>query len=168
VLLLAWFLCSVTLAAQKPPTSASEYELKLAFIYNFLKYVEWPGPPTAPLIVCVAGQNPFGQAFSDTMRDQVNGRPLEAREILEPDESCNVVFVPRTASRAYARAARGKPVLTIGETEDFLTDGGIIRFVEQGSKLRFEIDNDAAAKAKLYISPSLLRLRHNASSPRAK
>jgi hypothetical protein len=156
-----WLLATVSLTAQGPPVP--EYEAKLAFLYSFLKYVEWPGPANAPILVCVAGQNPFGRtALLETMRDQVNGREVTAEEILEPDERCNVVFVPETAKGGYVREAKGKPVLLVGESDDFLKEGGIIRFVEHKGKLRFEIDVEAAQRAKLRISPSLLRLRHNA------
>jgi hypothetical protein len=156
-LLIAWLLGGAAVGAQ--PTASNEYDVKAAFLYNFLKYVEWPGSPTGPIIVCVAGQNPFGQVFFDTMRDQIAGREVSGRQITEPSDECNVIFVPSTASGAYVRHARGKPVLLVGESADFLSQGGIIRFVREGTKLQFEIDAEAARQAGLTISPGLLRLR---------
>lgn len=164
--LVIWLLSSALLAARQPAND--EYEVKAAFLYNFLKYVEWPGSPSGPIIVCVAGQNPFGPVFFQTMRDQIGGREVVGREIYEPDDQCHVVFVPRTASKAYVREARGKPVLLVGESPDFLREGGIINFVPEQGKLRFEIDAQAAERAKLRISPSLLRLRREPGTSAAK
>lgn len=167
--LIAWLMLGPAwLSAQKPPAAVPEYDLKLAFLYNFLKYVEWKGKPASELLVCAAGQNPFGDAFFATMRDQVNGRPIKGEVIPEPDDRCHVVFVPLTAKGGYVREARGKAVLTVGETDDFLREGGIIRFVTEGTKLRFEINAEQAERVGIHISPSLLRLRHNAGNPVAK
>lgn len=149
-----------TVLAQPP--RADEYALKAAFLFNFLKYVEWP-PAAAggSLEVCVAGQNPFGPVFFEIMRGEtVKGRPVEAREILSPDPACDVVFIPRTANiGAYLRAARDTPTLLVGETRDFLEQGGTINFVEDGSRLRFAIAVERAQRAGLRIDASLLRLR---------
>lgn len=166
-MLIAWLLASALLGGQQPPAT-SEYDLKAAFVYNFIKYVQWPGNATGPLTVCVAGQNPFGPVFFQTMRDQIDGREIRGMEIYEPQDDCQVIFVPHTASRAYVRQARGKPVLLVGESPDFLRDGGIINFVRDGTKLQFEIDVDAAVRAGLTISPSLLRLRRISGAPGAK
>ena len=145
---------TVVLAAQPP---APEYETKLGFLVNFIKYVEWP-PGAGPLRLCVAGQNPFGPALDGIGRgERIGGREIVPQVILEPDPACAVVFVPRTASRrAYLRAAEGLPVLTVGESPDFLELGGIINFVTEGSEVRFQVDTERARRHKLTISSRLL------------
>ena len=140
---------------------STEYRVKAAFLYNFVKFVEWPPEAAAgPLEICVAGQNPFGTVLADIVRDEnVGGRPIRARVILEPDKSCDVVFVPRRANTsAYLGAARGAPVLTVGETTAFTTQGGLVRFFLDGSNVRFEINRAAAERAGLRISSRLLQL----------
>ena len=148
--------------AQEP---SLEYRVKAAYLYNFVQFVEWPPPAeTGPLTICVAGRNPFGPALANTIRgESVNGRPLTVRVILEPQGDCDVVFVPDgAATAAYLRAARGTPQLTVGEHDDFLAQGGIINFIREQGKIRFEINTEAAAKADLRISSRLLRLARNA------
>ena len=89
----------------------------------------------------------------------IGGREIVPQVILEPDPACAVVFVPRTASRrAYLRAAEGLPVLTVGESPDFLELGGIINFVTEGSEVRFQVDTERARRHKLTISSRLLSL----------
>lgn len=137
-----------------------EYRVKAAYLYNFIKFVEWPEPATGPLLVCVAGQNPFGTVLADLVRNErVRGVPVETRVILEPDPECDVLFAPRTSNvAAYLRAAAGTPTLTVGETARFIEQGGIIRLFPEGLNVRFEINREAAERARLRISSRLLQL----------
>jgi hypothetical protein len=138
-----------------------EYRIKASFLYNFVKFVEWPATArSGPLTICVAGRNPFGSVLDDTIRgERVNGRSLTARVILEPDASCHVVFVPQGAAvGAYLRAARGLPILTVGEEYRFLDQGGIIAFVVEANHVRFAINSEAAERTQLIVSSRLLQL----------
>jgi hypothetical protein len=138
-----------------------EYQVKAAFLYNFIRFVEWPpSAQSGDLIVCMAGRNPLGPYFEGTVKGETTGgRPIVPRVILEPDADCKVVFVPRGATTsAYLRAARGVPVLTIGEADDFLEAGGIINFYGDNGKVRFEISTQAAERSQLRLSSRLLRL----------
>jgi hypothetical protein len=147
-----------------------EYRVKATYLFNFVKYVEWPAAArgSGPLTLCVAGRNPFGSALEDTIRHEVvDGRPLVVRVILEPEAGCHVLFVPEGAAvNAYLRAARGRPTLTIGESSDFLTRGGIINFVSDGRHVRFAISTAAADLAQLHISSRLLQLAVNTRGTR--
>ena len=147
---------------------ALEYRVKAAYLYNFVKFVEWPKEARpGPLTICVASRNPFGTALSDTIRGElVNGRELLTRVILEPDPDCHVLFIPNGSPSAYLRAARGTPILTVGETPDFLEQGGIIGFVTAGRNVRFAISTESAEHAKLRVSARLLQLAINTRSAR--
>jgi len=147
---------------------SQEYRIKAAYLYNFLKFVEWPQEPTpTPLTICVAGRNPFGTVLHDLMRDQVvNNRPIAARIILEPEEGCHIVFVPQgAATDAYLRGARGQSTLTIGESSTFLQQGGIANFYVERGSVRFEINAAAAERARIRISSRLLQLARIADAP---
>jgi hypothetical protein len=147
-----------------------EYRVKATYLFNFVKYIDWPATARdgGPLILCVAGRNPFGTALEDTIRDEVvNGRSLVVRVILEPEPGCHVLFVPEgAAANAYLRAARGTPTLTVGESSDFLARGGIINFVSDGRHVRFAISTPAADLAQLHISSRLLQLAINTRGTR--
>lgn len=151
----------VAAAVPRAQDIAVEYQVKAAFLYNFVKFVEWPGPSLAgPLTICVAGRNPLGTFLEDTVRGEtVGGRPIAARVVLEPESGCHVVFVPKgAASATYLRAARNTPTLTVGESPSFIDMGGIINFVIDGGRVRFEINPQAADRAQLRISSRLLQL----------
>ena len=147
------------LAAQE---ASLEYRVKAAYIYNFMKYVEWPDAAlrNGPLNICVAGRNPFGEALTETVAgERIGGQPVIVRVILEPEPGCHVLFVPEgSATTAYLRAARSAPVLTVGETPDFISQGGAIGFILDGGNVRFEIDQESAERQGLKVSSRLLRL----------
>ena len=158
VLVVALALASTVLQGQEVPL---EYRVKAAFLFNFAKFVEWPPDAVGgPLQICVAGRNVFGDALADTVRgENINGRPLAIRVILEPEPGCHIIFVPRgAATAAYLRAARSSPALTVGEIPDFIAQGGIVNFTVEGTSVRFEIDPEAAERVGLRISSRLLRL----------
>lgn len=153
----------VTAAAVSPRAQdvPPEYRVKAAFLYNFVKFVEWPAAESsAAIAICVAGRNPFGSLLDTLVRGEaINGRRLETRVILEPDPACDVVFIPDgAATTVYLRAARGHPILTVGETGGFIAQGGIARFYIDGGNVRFEINRGAAERAGLRISSRLLQL----------
>jgi hypothetical protein len=148
-----------------PPAQAQdtplEYQVKAAYLYNFVKFIEWP--PRAvngTLTICTAGRNPFGDGLDDIVRgESIDGHAIAARVVATPQAACNVVFVPRDViAGEYLRAARTAPVLTVGESDDFIAQGGIINFVRDAGMIRFEIDQGAAMRTGLHISSRLLRL----------
>jgi hypothetical protein len=138
-----------------------EYRVKATYIYYFAQFVEWPADAVPdPLTICVAGRNPFGPVLEETLRGEtINGRPVGARVILEPESGCHVVFVPHgAATTAYLRAAAGTPTLTIGESADFIDQGGMANFYLDDGNVRIEISPAAAERAGLRVSSRLLQL----------
>jgi hypothetical protein len=144
-----------------------EFQVKAAFLYNFAKFVEWPDQAFAnrdsAFTICLAG-DPFQGALEKTVQGEAwNGRPLSVRRIDSGAEvrSCQVVYVSGSSSQKSMEilmAAANAPVLTVGETDDFISAGGIIRFTESGRRVRFEINPEAAQRAALRVSSRLLRL----------
>lgn len=161
-LLAVLFLVPGLAAAQAP-----EYDLKAAFLFNFVKFVEWPAQAfpsdRAPVNLCVYGQDPFGSTLDKVIEgERVGERSLVVRRPgLEELDGCHVLFISRSeAERLGGVLARvgSKPVLTVADTDGFLQAGGAINFVLEGSKVRFLINQKAAERNGLRISSRLLRL----------
>jgi hypothetical protein len=91
--------------------------------------------------------------------EAVNGHELVIEKIArEPaPKSCEVLFVARTDKEVRRILGEAGPgVLTVGEGEKFLQDGGIIAFVIEDRRVRFDIAQSAAARAMLTISSRLM------------
>ena len=158
------FLVLCAAAGLRAQEVSLEYQLKAAYLFNFVKFVEWPPAAAAgPLVICVAGRNPFGGALAEILRDEfVNDRMLATRLISMPESGCHVVFLPTgVVVTPYLRAAHDSPTLTVGESPEFIAEGGIVNFVAEQGKIRFQISPGAAMRADLRISSHLLRLARN-------
>jgi hypothetical protein len=145
-----------------------EYPLKLAFLYNFTKFVEWPPDSYrdagAPLAICIVGRDPFSPEIEGDLRTKiVEGHPVEVLNLKSTGtlSVCHIVFIPATEKdqvNKIVRYLKGSSTLTVGETEGFAELGGIINLTVEGNKVRFEVNQLAAQRAGLKISSKLLSL----------
>lgn len=146
----------------------SEDEVKAAFLYNFTRFVEWPerALPGAgePFVLCVLGDAAFAAEVDETVAGKaVDGRPASARTVTELSElsECHLLFVSRSERARLPEvlaALRHLPVLTVGDSDEFVGAGGMITLVLRQSRVRFEIDQTAAEHVGLAISSRLLDL----------
>jgi len=165
VLLAGWLAATPSLAHGEP---SREYQLKAAFIYNFVQFVDWPKDAFAdnksPIVLAVVRDDPFAGALDRAVAGKaVGGRPLVIKHVSKVDDvkGCHLVFVGAAAEAdldELFRRTDGTPVLTVGETDRFMDGGGIIRFYQEDNKLRFEINPRAAQRARLRMSAKLLKL----------
>ena len=144
--------------------SADEYQVKAAFIFNFAKFVEWPSDGNdGELVVGVVGDDPFGGALDRLNGNVANGRRLRIKRLRSGDnlKACRILFISNSEERNLKKimdSVRGSNVLTIGEMAHFNQSGGVIRFIVENHKVRFEINAPAAAQSGLRISSKLLAL----------
>lgn len=153
----------IAVAAQG--TSAREVDVKAAFLFNFSKYIGWPRPasPDQPMRVCAVADPDFSRA----LRQVIEGETVAGRELIpmspatpEAARSCDLLYIGRmemSRGRSLLQAVRGWPVLTVGETPEFLEAGGTIAFARVDNKVRFDINRTAADQQGLTISSQLLR-----------
>ncbi len=146
-------------------TSTVEYEVKGAFLYNFAKFVDWPPQAFAgagdPFTFCIAGDAFAGALEKVLDAETLNGRRLAVRRIAPDDklQGCQIIYVAASAGRyPQVTTLSNAPVLTVGETEDFIDSGGMIRFIQTGHRVQFQINTEAADRASLRLSSKLLRL----------
>jgi hypothetical protein len=167
-IIVCWFLCNASPKAFSLKTEGAEYPLKLAFLYNFAKFVEWPSDsfrsPGGTLAICIVGHNPFSLDIENELRARPAGdHPVKfvALKLTDTLNACHIVFIPVTEKDQAARivwSLKGARVLTVGECDGFALKGGIINFTVEEGNIRFEINRRAADRAGLKISSKLLNL----------
>jgi hypothetical protein len=185
VLILVLFTAATAPTAWADDSAASlEYQVKAAFLYNFIKFVDWPKGKLAdanePISIGIIGKDPFGSAF-DPVGDKDKSRKVlikrfksfeELKKSGEKDKSlldqeikslrkCHLLFICSSEEgsiREIIDLVKDHNVLTIGEMKGFVESGGIINFVMEEQKVRFEINVTIARQAKLQIRSQLLRL----------
>ncbi len=150
-------------------TASKEYQVKAAFLFNFLNYTRWPKDSfetkQSPIVVAIVGADPFGPVLDATFRgERVRGRPIRiVRMRTVPDKlTAHMVFCskPKPEQRKkILQACKARPILLIGESEGFAEDGALINFyLHKGTKVRFEINPAAVQQAKLQVSSELMKL----------
>jgi hypothetical protein len=160
------FLAIPALHAQNPrPT---DYQVKAAYLYNFGRFVEWPGNPApaqgGSFTVCVLGQDPFGPSLDRTLAGEtIGGKALVAKRISSTEESgnCQILFLAPTDDSRLNRIIADlnkKAVLTVSDMPQFVKRGGMIQFVLEGKKVRFEVNLTATQHAGLTLSSELLKV----------
>jgi hypothetical protein len=162
--LLVYISCEPLARAQ----SASEYQVKAVFLYNFAKFVDWPPDPStdghSPIVLGIIGEDPFGDLLEKTVQGKtVNGRGLVVRRPRRESEAraCQIIFVSSSEKkrlRPLLDSLKGASVLTVGESDGFAQLGGIINFTLEDNKVHFEVNVAAADRAGLKISSKLLSL----------
>lgn len=147
-----------------PAQTAMEYEVKAAYLYNFAKFVTWPGgDSSSALTVCVMGKDPFGQVLDDAVRSKsVHGRPIAVRRISHGGgpQGCQIVFAGFGEGVCRDLLARfdWDGILLVGEGDQFVRCGGMIGLALKDERVQFEINTEALAKAHLEVSSKLLQL----------
>jgi hypothetical protein len=145
---------------------ASEYDVKAAYLYNFGRFVQWPdaAEKNGSFAICVLGQDPFGPSLDATLTGQaVNGKQVVTRRISKPEDglSCRVLFISASEDsrlRNILATLDKTGVLTVSDMRDFSQRGGMIQFVLDGSRIRFEVNLANTGNAGLTLSSELLKV----------
>jgi len=148
------------------------YKIKAAYLYNFAKYVQWPsssvpdsGDAANTFTIGVVGGNPFGNSLERiAQQKKLGGKSIRIVSVKQVETvlNCEMLFFsshsdPRLVDKIFSQV-RGHPTLLVGESADFAARGGMINFIIENNKVRFEINARSAADSGVVISSKLLRL----------
>jgi hypothetical protein len=157
-----------SLPCQAQISSTEEYRLKLAFLYNFAKFVEWPADsfasPQAPLNICIVGRDPFDSELEQQMaKRSCSGHPYAVRRLRAADDLsvCHIVFLPAgndTSLPLILQRLNDSGAIVVGESAGFARRGGTVNFIIEGTRLRFEVNLDASRRKRSRIGSRLLAL----------
>ncbi len=149
---------------------SKEYQLKAAFVYNLARMVEWPEEAFKAtdneLLICLLGEDNFGDTFDDIRHKQVRGHPIQVHYYdTLPDEEvfshCHLLFIQRSESEHlvnHLSQLSPHPILTVSDIELFAERGGMVNLTTRHARIRLEINRNAAQQSGLHISARLLAL----------
>lgn len=169
----AWPVLGIGFAAfmllqSAPAQTASEYQVKAAYLYNFAKSAQWPEQSLAsgssPLLIGVVAGD---EEFIDTLRQTVAGKTVGTHVILVKRVSteaemdfCQIIFFRSSAghkrTQAFIASLASASILLVGEDDAFLAQGGMINLVSKDGTIHFEVNRAALDRASIHLSPALL------------
>jgi len=174
---LLWAAVASGPALDIPQGRPSESETEAAFLCDFAEFVEWPPQAFAstdsPIIIGILGDDIFGEDLKSMIESKtINGRPLHlvhpnADSFLEL-RRCHILFLSPNERRRVGEILHemeGARVLTVSQMEHFLQYGGMINFVLEDWKVRFEVNDEPAKRVGLKISAKLLRQARRREEP---
>lgn len=143
-----------------------ERNIKAAFLYKFLGYVEWPpasfSQPDSPFVIGVVGADDVADELSRiTVGRNVNRRGVKLRRLKsgDPLTGIHLLFIGQSESSQEAlllKSTQKQPILTVTESEDALAYGSMINFRLVGGRVRFDVSLAAVEKSDLKLSSRLL------------
>ena len=157
--------CGFLVLVHSPRAQAeqpSEYRLKVAFLYNFAMYTEWPNQSSQYLAYCIYGDDPFGEHIQHLHQKKVDQQEIVVKspQNLDALPTCQVVFITRSVINnldGILKLLNGKPILTIADSPGSCQQGIMLNMAISGGKVIFEANLSAAKQNGLRLSAQLLR-----------
>jgi hypothetical protein len=164
-----WLLVFLLMLAQlfaSPVTHADEmleYQVKAAFIYNFIAFTQWPGSTDSAINLCLYGEDYFGNEIDKLQNKMVGARPIKVIRVSNSNQlpQCQAVFFSKSVNNNLAdliNSLENYPILTLADTPNAISRGIIINMNLVNEKIVFEINLATARKSGLDISSKLLQL----------
>jgi hypothetical protein len=163
---------------QNRTQSPTEYQIKAAYLFNFLKFVDWPeNQPVDPLgkwVIGIVGDSPVGGALSRLAEGKnVLGRELQIKKLQSTDNlrGCNILFISESERKqlpAILTALRGSSVMTVADMDKFVQSGGMVQLDMGDARVRVTIDVGATDRAHLKVSSKLLALARSVTATEKK
>ena len=148
-----------------------EYQLKAAFLYNYVKFTTWPKSTfkdeRSAYVIGVLGTNPFGYCLEKLVaKKTVRKRPIEIRHFKNHKDirSCHVLFVSSSEHARLPKILKSlarSNVLTVSDMKGFVARGGMIHLFLKEKKIRFAVNFETINKQPFKISSKLLKLADN-------
>ena len=161
---MAWAPAALLLAsngARADPAIQREDQFKAAYVFNFVKFVEWPGDVSLdPVTICFVGAEGVYEALTASIDSKRAGsRRLVARRVADAPAAgtCNALYVEAAMVSRHS-PIQERAVLTISDSKNFVANGGMIELFTENHRLRFRINARSAQRAGLRISSDLLKL----------
>lgn len=150
------------------PKVPSEYDVKLVYLYNFTRFIQWPNDAfsdsESPYAICVLGDIPSKDSALQLQKKRSRNRPISIQFLESNNETdnCHILFITKsvefTTMNSIIREA-SENTLTIGESPGFAKHSGEIGFMlDNRNRVRVEINLHRAQQKKFDIRAKLLEI----------
>lgn len=139
--------------------------LSVAYLYNFMKLSEWPPEAhTNELILCITQEGELAKELDSLAGKEAQNHTLRIKRLIQGDNAneCQLLFLPSEEKplriQAWINTLKDVPVLTVSDLEGFLDQGGMIALVNDGVRLRFEVDLGRVEHTGIKLSSKMLQI----------
>jgi hypothetical protein len=172
---LLWILCCLLFSqALCADDSSVEYKIKAGYLYNFTKFVTWPEDKSETFNLCILGTDPFGELIDPIEQRSAFGRPiklfrfdsLNSLSHTNNKPNCHILFISSSIGSAIKDTISKNTLvirdisktLTVGESNDFAMQGGMVGFVNREGRIKLQINLKKVKQSDLKVSAKLLEV----------
>jgi len=167
----AWAVCIALCNPQYAQADDNkEYLVKAAFIYNFIKFIEWPAEKAiaqqSKIDICTLGETPLSNAskvFAAASTPQLALSLVQDNNLHSIPQHCHVLFISESQSDrlpSILEAMKGHPVLLVSDMDGFTQAGGMIGFVIDDNKIKIDVNKREITSAGMRVDAQLLEIAH--------
>lgn len=141
----------------------SEGQAKAAFVFNAVRYVNWPSSGSNTVLIGILGKGPLAHEWQSISGKTVNERRVRVVKSNDVDEllDCQIVVIEETSPHKLSRlllSLRQYPILTIGDSPVFAGSGGSLNVSLRDNRISFSVNLVQTRSVGLEISSNLLKL----------
>lgn len=165
-----WFLLIVGLIFLPATAWSSEATLRVAFVFNFMKFIQWPNhDESSTLTLCALQTDDETRNALDQLKDKTANKHYiqlkylnDNAQITEQLDSCNLVYQPSYATQFAIPDPLPKGVILVAdEPTDYAPNISISLIRNNQGRIEFAINNNAINHAGVTVSSQLLKLAKN-------
>lgn len=149
---------------EKAHAQDADYKAYTLFLYNFMKYIEWP-EHSEDFVIGVIGDSPIIKELTSlSASKKIRGKKIVIKIIFTAEESvgCSMVYIPSARSsllKSISEKIKGKAILVVAEREGLARKGAAISFVvDDDDVLKFDINKSVLESQSLKIATLLVQL----------
>jgi len=156
-------LSSILSVAMEEEDAFEEYEIKAVYLLNFANFVFWPKQIENRFKICILGKDPFGKSLDIAVEaEEIAGQMLlvQRTENIQQINNCKILFISQSFDGSLDDILQPlKPMLTVSDRNDFITQGGMIQFTNsEDDQVRFKVVPHILEQAGLKVSTDLLEI----------
>ena len=146
-------------------TKAQDEKFEALFIYNFTKYIEWPGEnQSSEFVITVLGNDDIiHELESISSRMRANNKPIVIKKAtsalaIPPTQ---ILFVPKEKSSEIPQvleSIKNRNILLITQKTNACNLGAALNFISKGGNLSFELNRENIEKYGLKVNSQLFPL----------
>jgi len=142
--------------------SSVEYKIKAGYLYNFTKFITWPADDAKTFNLCILGNDPFHESITPIEQRSVMGRTIKLFRFdslgsINKEPHCHILFVSSSIKDKLPVEALNN-TLIVGDSEEFIAQGGMIGFVKREGKIKLQINLKTIKQSSLKVSAKLLEV----------
>ena len=147
--------------------TAREFDLKAVYLYNFLRFTNWPEQPdnsdNDTLSIGVVGNSPILaplQVIAKKSKGKIRVGTVSSTSSKSDFKPYNLLFISQNEKKHLGKLLTilsPLQILTVSDIDTFCEAGGMIRLVNVDNRIRWEINLSQLKRSGISVKAQILK-----------